>query len=227
MVVIWHDLECGSYTADIPLWLELAGSVEGPILEVGAGTGRVALELAYAGHQVHALERDPRLADELRRRGRGLGLRVICADAQTFASGVRYELVIAAMQTVHLMDSPGAFLRCVRRAMTPGGRLAAALIGEDVTPFREVLDADEAWIDGVHYASCPSGLWLDADGAVSLERRREADGKLVEVDVTRLHPLDSFAPEAERCGFALREPARHVAPTESHAGSEVMILHAV
>jgi len=34
---IWHDIECGAYTADLPLWEELAGG--GRVLDVGAGTG--------------------------------------------------------------------------------------------------------------------------------------------------------------------------------------------
>ena len=54
--VVWHELECGSYRADLPLWRELAdqmASSEGSarVLDVGAGTGRVALELARAGHR--------------------------------------------------------------------------------------------------------------------------------------------------------------------------------
>ena len=28
----WHDVECGGYTADLPLWRELAGQEAGPAL---------------------------------------------------------------------------------------------------------------------------------------------------------------------------------------------------
>ena len=38
----------------------------GPVLDVGAGTGRVALALARAGHEVIALDADPELLGELR-----------------------------------------------------------------------------------------------------------------------------------------------------------------
>ena len=49
---IWHDVECGSYREDLTLWLALADATGGPVADVGAGTGRVALALARAGHDV-------------------------------------------------------------------------------------------------------------------------------------------------------------------------------
>ena len=39
---LWHDLECGAYGEDLPLWRALAGEAGGPVLDVGAGTGRVS-----------------------------------------------------------------------------------------------------------------------------------------------------------------------------------------
>ena len=43
--VLWHDLECGGYDLDLPLWRELADREGSPVLDVGAGTGRVAPDL--------------------------------------------------------------------------------------------------------------------------------------------------------------------------------------
>ena len=64
--VLWHDLECGPYRADLPLWRWLAGREGGPVLDVGAGTGRVTLELAREGHELVALDRDAGLLRELK-----------------------------------------------------------------------------------------------------------------------------------------------------------------
>ena len=61
MSVIWHDIECGAYAEDLPLWRSLAAEYGDPVLDVGAGTGRVALDLARAGYRVTALDRDPEL----------------------------------------------------------------------------------------------------------------------------------------------------------------------
>ena len=40
---LWHDLECGAYDEDLPLWRALAGEAGGAVLDIGAGTGRVTL----------------------------------------------------------------------------------------------------------------------------------------------------------------------------------------
>ena len=37
--MIWHDVECGRYDADLPLWRELADDAAEGVLDVGAGTG--------------------------------------------------------------------------------------------------------------------------------------------------------------------------------------------
>ena len=52
--VIWHDVENGGYEADLPLWRAPGrADADGPVLDLGAGTGRVALDLAAAGHERH------------------------------------------------------------------------------------------------------------------------------------------------------------------------------
>ncbi len=62
----WHDVECGAYSADLPLWQELASEHHGPVLDVGAGTGRVTLALAAAGVEVTALDLEDELLAVLR-----------------------------------------------------------------------------------------------------------------------------------------------------------------
>src|SRR5437764_15371626 len=87
--VIWHDLECGSYAADLPFWQALAARQGSPILELGAGTGRVTLDLVRRGHRVVAVDWDPRLLEELRRRAGDLEIETVVADARGLALEVR------------------------------------------------------------------------------------------------------------------------------------------
>ena len=44
--LIWHEVECGGYVADLALWEELAGQTDKPIMELGCGAGRVTMHLA-------------------------------------------------------------------------------------------------------------------------------------------------------------------------------------
>ena len=92
--VVWHDVECGSYRADLPLWRMLAGQQGDPILDVGAGTGRVTLELARAGWAVTALDSDARLLAELERRAAGLPVTTAVADARRFELDRRFALIV-------------------------------------------------------------------------------------------------------------------------------------
>jgi SAM-dependent methyltransferase len=136
--VIWHDLECGSYRADLPLWLRLAKREGDPILDVGAGSGRVTLELARAGHRVTALDLDPSLLGALRNRAGELPVETICADARAFDLSDRdFALCLVPMQTIQLLAGASertAFLHCARAHLRRGGLLACALVTE-LEPF--------------------------------------------------------------------------------------------
>ena len=81
--VIWHDVEHGSYDADLPLWRQLADATGGPILDLGAGTGRVSVDLAAQGHDVVALDSDPELLAELSEREPSVS--TVHADAREFS----------------------------------------------------------------------------------------------------------------------------------------------
>lgn len=226
--VIWHDLECGAYAADLPFWSNLARDVPGAVLDIGAGTGRVALALAREGRSVIALERDAALAAELRRRAGGLALEVIVADACDFQLAAAVALAIVPMQTIHLLDDRAAFLRCARRALAPGAILAVALLGEGVEPFELELDADAVELGGVRYESAPTALRRDR-GTVVIERRRSriapSGGSRTHEDVVRLHELDRATLVREAAAHGLLECGVHrVAPTSEHAGSEIVSL---
>ena len=233
MDVIWHDVECGSYAADLPFWRELAAGADGPILDVGAGTGRVAVDLHDHGHEVHALDVDAALLAELQARAPGVTVHV--ADARDFASDARFALIIAPMQTVQLLGGARereAFLRCARRHLERGGLLAAALanVVEGFESGDVEIDPDMREVEGVVYASRPTAIRSDRDGFV-LERLRErVDGngeRVVTENVVRLARVSAnrLATEAAALGYT-PERARKVPATDDHVGSEVAILRA-
>ncbi len=237
MSTVWHDLECGSYAEDLSLWRSVADAHDGPILEIGAGTGRVTLDLARRGHRITALDRDAELLAELELRARELEIDLVCADARSFDLGRRYGLCLVPMQTVQLFGGPdgrAAFLRRARAHLVPGGVLAAALT-EQLEPY-EISAGDPTPVpdmcerDGVVYASQPVAVRAGNDGFV-LERRREtvtSDGRrTVERDAVTLDPVtpDQLEREARAAGFTPVERAV-VPPTGDYVGSEVVIVRA-
>jgi ubiquinone/menaquinone biosynthesis C-methylase UbiE len=145
---MWHDVECGRYDADLPLWLELAGQAKEGVLDVGAGTGRVALRLAAAGHDVTALDLDPGLLQILTERARTAGVRVatITADAVDFTVPHPVGLVAVPMQTIQLLPERSGFFASARRALAPGGRVAVA-IATDLEPY-DGTPISAAWTAG-------------------------------------------------------------------------------
>jgi SAM-dependent methyltransferase len=235
---IWHDLECGSYTADLTFWRALAQRVGGPVLDVGAGTGRTALALAQEGHEVVAIDSDDELLAELRERAAGLEVVTIVADARAFWLEAAFPLVIVPMQTVQLLggaEGRTGFLECAAYHLESPGVLAIA-IADDLELF-DVSDGtvpgplpDVTERDGVVYSSRPVAVRADGDGFV-LERRREtvtADGQLsAERDLIHLDRVDPEVIEREGEAAGLRAATRlEIAPTEDYVGSTVVMFRA-
>lgn len=233
--VIWHDVECGSYAADLPLWRQLTDGLGGPVLDVGAGTGRVTLDLARQGVEMHALDYDPVLLMALTERARGLPVTVHEGDARDFDLGLTFPVVLAPMQTVQLLggaDGRRRFLEATRRHLDPGGLLAAA-IAIDVDVYDGELQVpvpDLKEVDGIVYASRPVAV-RDAGATFVLERRRErvdtTGEHVVTEDRIELDHLSAatFEHEAAQAGFTIE--ARRVIPeTDDHVGSEVAMLRA-
>ncbi len=63
-----YDLDLADDPGDLDLYLALAARTGDPIIELGAGTGRLAVPLAAAGHRVVAVDFDPAMVERGRRR---------------------------------------------------------------------------------------------------------------------------------------------------------------
>jgi SAM-dependent methyltransferase len=233
--VVWHDVECGAYAEDLPLWRDLAVAHGGPVLDVGAGTGRVALHLAGRGHAVVALDRSAALLAALRERADGLPVETVAADARDFDLGERrFGLIVVPMQTIQLLGGPdgrGAFLRRAAAALAPGGLVAIA-IADALEAFDEAHDIpplpDLREIDGIVYSSRPVAV-RDEPGGATIHRVREtvdpAGNRTVEDDVIRLDRVDAPALEAEGAAAGLRaQRARRIPETDDYVGSTVVML---
>jgi SAM-dependent methyltransferase len=235
--VIWHDVECGNYLEDHALWRALAAEAGGPVLDVGAGTGRVALDLAARGVDVVALDLDGELLEALGARAAAAGVAVetLTADARSFDAGeARFAAVIVPMQTLQLLPDAAAraeFFVAARRALKPGGLVAVAL-ADALESFDGASDGlpepDAAEVGGSTYMSLPLAV-VDEGAHAAIHRLRQVvgDDAVPEAhDVTRLARVDAvtLADEAEAAaGFAALE-LRRIAATDVYVGSTVVVL---
>ena len=210
-VIVWHDVENGGYDADLPIWRELAQESHGPVLDLGAGTGRVALDLGE----------------------RGLCIECVRADARRLDQSGPFGLVIAPMQFVQILGGPSARAGLLARAagcLHPGGIFAAAIsnldeavAAEDAAPPLPDVGERGGWI----YTSLPLDV-RPQPGGVAVEWLRQKvspAGTLTEERHTEM--LDSLDPgqlEREAAAAGLNPVSRHeVRQTEAYIGSTVVV----
>ena len=242
--VVWHDAECGGYDADMAHWEELAEATEGPVLDLGCGTGRVALRLARRGYEVVGVDVDAVLVEELRARSVGLSAEGAVGDARRFDLGRQFGLVLAPMQLVQLLADESERLAClvaIAAHLGPGGLAALAIVedpfaDQDLTPFsghrRERRHSpplpDTREVGGIVYSSLPLPTLVDREG-MQVRRLRQtvsADGELAEEESSiRLLRLSAaqLEQEARAAGLEVR-PRRAIPPTDDHVGSTVVLL---
>lgn len=89
---------------------ELAGP--GPILELGVGTGRLALPLAELGLRVHGIDASPAMLDRLRAKPGGERVQLSVGDMAEVAVEGSFALVFVAANTLFLLASQEEQLRC-------------------------------------------------------------------------------------------------------------------
>jgi SAM-dependent methyltransferase len=132
--IVFHDLQHGGGARDIPYYRELARRA-GETLELGAGTGRVALELAELT-DLWANDRDKHLLGELIRRAaaRGLPVRPVPGDAAELDLGRRFDLILAPASFAQIIggrDARRALLGVIARHLSERGVAVVAIADVD------------------------------------------------------------------------------------------------
>jgi SAM-dependent methyltransferase len=243
--VVWHDIECGAYTADLLLWQEMVEAAQRRtgdpcrLLELGCGTGRVSLALAGDGCQVTGLDNDAELIEELRSRARKAARDVtaVVADVRAFELGARFDLVIAPMQVAQLLrpHERQEMLACIARHLEGDGGAAVALLDPeedweatgDAAPLPDMLE-EGGWV----YSSQPTAVRRTEDGAaIELDRMRYAISPVGDVEEsfsrTRLELVSPGRLERDaRPAGLVPGRRRHVPATDDHIGTTVVVLRA-
>ncbi|MDX6548262.1 MAG: hypothetical protein QOG33_1812 [Gaiellales bacterium] len=152
-----YDRWCRSVTEDIAFYVELALESGGPVLELGVGSGRIAVPTALAGVPVVGVDLSPEMLDLAWARAlpHRVTLRLVRADMRDLPELGRFALVTVPFRALlHLRDDDErlALLTAVRGLLLPGGRLAF-----------DVFHPDRIDIEETH------GRWLEREPGI-LER---------------------------------------------------------
>ncbi len=126
-----YDLDLTEDPGDLDLYLALADRVGEPILELAAGSGRLAVPLAAAGHQVTAVDLDPAMLERTRRAATESGvpadrLELVEADLRTLQlpGAGTYRLAFIALNSIMLLASRADQRRAMQVLadhLAPGG----------------------------------------------------------------------------------------------------------
>jgi SAM-dependent methyltransferase len=111
----------------------------GPILELGVGTGRLALPLAARGLSVHGIDGSSEMLTILRDKPGGEGIATTLGDfAETRLAAGQFALVVLAINTIYALADQDAQVRCFATAahhLRPGGRFVVeAWVPEPLPP---------------------------------------------------------------------------------------------
>ena len=113
---------------DAAFYLALAREQQGPVLELGCGTGRLLLPIAREGFPCTGLDPSPEMLEGLRAKGPPETLRLVRGTMQELdLPGERFALIFAGFRSLqHLLSVPDqlACLERVRTHLAPGGLFA-------------------------------------------------------------------------------------------------------
>lgn len=130
---LYYDHAYARYSVDIRFYVGLAKEHGGPVLELGVGTGRVALALAKAGFEVVGVDRMEPMLERARhrvsRRPKRTQRRItlVQGDFRDARLDRAFPLVIApfnALQHLYTREDVERALSTVRTHLAPGGTFA-------------------------------------------------------------------------------------------------------
>lgn len=182
-----YDMQYEAYRDDLPFYLRVAADQGGPVLELGAGTGRITEALAAAGHEVVAVDASAAMLARARERlaspiAAGQ-VTLMQADMRDLALDRRFALVAAPFNTLmhaYTLADQDRTLATVRAHLEPGGAFAFDVYLPRLGALG-VVRSEREW-EGVGGEQAELFLVQHHDGARQLLEsryhldRRDADG---------------------------------------------------
>jgi SAM-dependent methyltransferase len=148
----FYDLQHADLTADLIFFQHFARQSNGPVLEVGCGTGRLLLPLVEAGIDVTGVDASPAML-ALARRKLGERVALVEGDMRTVQLPGRYALIIISINTfMHLLTTADqlAALSNLARHLRADGQLFIDLPAGDELAHQDPdgrLTLEQTFID--------------------------------------------------------------------------------
>ncbi len=169
----WYDLVWTSDQPDVAFYGELARASGGPVLEIGIGSGRIALPIARRGIAVVGIDRseemlaslDAKLGREKKLRKR---VRHERCDMRDFDLGRKFPLVIvpfrAFLHNLTTADQIACLVSC-RRHIARGGELVLNVFHPSLAYMAANSGPNEGVWRWVRDAPQPDGGWVSLSQA--------------------------------------------------------------
>lgn len=119
-----YDTEKRDFSPDGPFYLALAQQFDGPVLDLGCGTGRITIPLAQHGVDITGLDVVPGMLALARQKSAGISISWIEADARTFRLNKTFRLIFESggvFQHLLTREDQEAFLARVHEHLEENG----------------------------------------------------------------------------------------------------------
>lgn len=157
----------------------------GSVLELGIGTGRIALPLAAKGVEVHGIDASEAMVAKLRAKPGGAGIPITIGDFAGVGVDGRFSLIFVAFNTFFGLltqeDQVGCF-RNVAARLTDDGVFVIQAFVPDLSRFDRGQRIDAGLVE-------PSRVMLDVSVHNAAQQRVDAAHLVVGEEGTRIYPV--------------------------------------
>lgn len=126
----------------------LAREVDGPTLEIGVGTGRIALPLAEGGAEIFGIDLSVPMMRKMREKDLGGRVPLAVSDARRLPFPPATFTTAVAAHVFHLIPEWEVVIDELIRVVRPGGRLLVSGLGEPSVPWEEVREQARRIVGG-------------------------------------------------------------------------------
>jgi SAM-dependent methyltransferase len=185
----FYEFYVGGWIEDLPFYLEYAKGLTTPLLEVGAGSGRLTIPFARAGYSVIAVDASASMLDVLKSRLRNESpdvqarVQVIDADMCVLDLGCKYELIIVGFDAFNYLLTPPAQKAALKRLslhLAPQG-----LVLLDVfLPLKRIEQCPDEPVQRVDTAEAETGNKVRGWNVYSMDKNQQIETRKLIFEVT-------------------------------------------